>query len=302
LLKELSLSTSDLLCIDDSPSFTSLPADALEIHLVDHNKLTLPLPEDRVRGVIDHHDDEGAYPNASPRVVEKAGSCASLVVETFFDASRLGGGDPEAKGQIARLALAAVLMDTANLTHKVTPHDTAAVELLRRECLPPSWDQNAFYAGLFKAKTSVDGLSLRDLLRKDYKEWTEAGRKIGIACVVKGVDWLRTKGDLEEALKSWGRERGLDIVGVMTTQGQGSEFRRELLLWALNPEVKDAVKCFERRAQEIGLGLETWKGGELDVGEDRKAWEQRNLAMSRKQISPLLRECLKEIAGGKSKV
>ncbi|KAA8894684.1 hypothetical protein FN846DRAFT_1029920 [Sphaerosporella brunnea] len=291
LLRELSLEPSDLLFADDSPSFLSLPPEALEIHLVDHNKLTVPLPSDRVRGIIDHHDDEGLYLSASPRVITKAGSCASLIIQEFFNSSRLG---EEGKGQIARLALAAVLMDTANLTHKVTEHDVTAVELLRRECLSPSWDQNKFYAALFKAKTSVDDLSLRDLIRKDYKEWTEAGRKIGIACIVKGVEWLHSKGDFKEALESWGRERGLDIVGVMTTQGEGDAFRRELMLWVLNPEVKDVVKCFEDRAQEVGLGLEAWKGGALNVGEERKAWEQKNLAMSRKQVAPLLRECLRK--------
>lgn len=76
------------------------------IYLVDHNKVRSDWGEagaKAVKGVLDHHNDLGMhyissavdsllisstlglYPDAKPRVIEPAGSCASLVVHEVLD-------------------------------------------------------------------------------------------------------------------------------------------------------------------------------------------------------------------------
>jgi len=242
-----------------------------------------------VRGIIDHHDDEGFYMSASPRVITKSGSCSSLVINTLLNCAGLEAGE---KSQLATLALAAVLIDTTNMTHKVTARDESALKLLRESCLPVSWDQDGFFQGIYDAKTNVDGLSLRDLLRKDYKEWTEDGKKLGIASVVRGLEYLRSRGAFLETLKEWARERRLDVVCVMTTDGRGEEHRKELLVWAVRKQGAECLRLLMERAEERGLKLGVWGNGELDDGVKRRAWTQANLNMSRKQVAPLLRECL----------
>jgi len=256
-----------------------------------------------VRGVIDHHHDEGQYTSASPRVITNGGSCASLVTRHFG----IPGGDR--REQLAKLALAAILIDTANLCQKVTPHDVAAVEILEKCILSAAniketgdeWDRDVFYEGIYKAKTRVGNMSLRDLIRKDYKEWNEetvdgSGRKLGIASVVRGLEWLREREGADqflEIMKKWGEDRELDVLGVMTTDGTREDFKRELLVWALRDNAVECVQRFSARAQKEGLQLNSWKNGQLDgqYGE-RVTWRQGNLAMSRKQVAPLLRECL----------
>ncbi|KAF8252999.1 hypothetical protein K440DRAFT_627172, partial [Wilcoxina mikolae CBS 423.85] len=176
------------------------------------------------------------------------------------------------------------------MSHKVTAHDETALKLLRDNCLPASWDQGAFFQDVYDAKTNVDGLSLRDLLRKDYKEWTEDGKKLGIASVVKGLEYLRGKGAFLETLKEWARERRLDVVCVMTTDGRGEEYKRELLVWAVRKQGAECLRLLMERAEERELKLGVWGNGELDDGVKRRAWTQGNLNMSRKQVAPLLRE------------
>ncbi|KAF8540327.1 exopolyphosphatase [Trichophaea hybrida] len=290
ILSKLQLSPSDLLCADDSPSFSTLNPENVNVHLVDHNRLTVPLLGENVHGIIDHHDDEGFYMSASPRVITQSGSCSSLVINHLLNYTTLEEGE---RSQLATLALAAVLIDTANMTHKVTAHDQTALKLLRDNCLPASWDQEAFFQGVYDAKTNVDGLSLRDLLRKDYKEWTEDGKKLGISSVVKGLEYLRGRGAFLETLKEWARERRLDVVCVMTTDGRGEEYRRELLVWAVKKQGAECLRLLMETAEERGLKLGVWGNGELDDGVKRRAWTQGNLSMSRKQVAPLLRECLK---------
>jgi exopolyphosphatase len=91
LLSHANLLPSDLITLDDLPP--DLPANKTSWTLVDHNALTGTLAStftnsnsnsngtsSILTGCIDHHDDESFIPaTASPRLITKAGSCASLV-------------------------------------------------------------------------------------------------------------------------------------------------------------------------------------------------------------------------------
>ncbi|PWW72782.1 DHH phosphoesterase [Tuber magnatum] len=307
LLTLLQISPEDLLFIDDPP-LSALPKST-RITLVDHNELEPALrayfQEANVRGIIDHHEDEGGSPNAKPRIIERSGSCASLVTNYFKEVFPTSGA---VRGELARLGLAAALIDTTNLTNKVTEHDLSTVGFLEGVIngMPvgpggEKWDRQKFFNGIWDAKNDIDHMPLRDLLRKDWKEWTEGdGKKVGIAAILKDLDWLGSRQGQDtflQGIKSWAQERELDLVSVMTTIGQGDEFKRELMVWALDDSVKESVATFEEKAQKADLRLQTWGEGGLDSKDgDRKAWRQFNLVASRKQVSPLLRESLREVA------
>ncbi|CCX10469.1 exopolyphosphatase [Pyronema domesticum] len=297
LLQHLSLSPLDLLCSDDEPSFLSFPAEDVSVHLVDHNKLTVSgLRDDKVVSIIDHHDDEGCHLGASPRIIQKSGSCSSLVITELCKTA------PPPK-EVAELGMASILVDTSNLTKRMEPTDHQAVETLS-PLLPDTFDRDSFYASLQSAKQDVDSLSLRDLLRKDYKEWVEPnGKRIGISSVVKGLGHLEGKmvGTCEEGgeqdaflatVKEWARERRLDVMVVMTAETKDDgKFGREVLLWA------GREGGFVNRVKERGeeLGLKQWGEGRLDQEGKRYAWRQEKTEMSRKQVAPFLRECLREV-------
>lgn len=228
----------------------------------------------------------------------------------------------DVRGELARLALAAVLIDTTNMTNKVTPHDEEVLAFLEAEIAKSvtegggasePWDRKKFYNGVWGAKNNVDAMPLRDLLRKDWKEWTESvtgadgvQRKVGIASVLRELAWLKGREAGEgfvEGVKSWAGERGLDVVSVMTTTGRGGDFRRELFVWVLNEEAEGCLEAFVRMAGEAGLGLSVWGEGALDGDNGRRrAWCQKNLKASRKQVAPLLRESIKVGAKRESKV
>ena len=87
----------ELISLDDlrehdtkSSQLTKLKPDDTRWILVDHNALQGELGRTygaRVRGCIDHHDEEGKVPGkeicvreGEMRIVEKSGSCASLVI------------------------------------------------------------------------------------------------------------------------------------------------------------------------------------------------------------------------------
>ncbi|KAF2021230.1 exopolyphosphatase-like protein [Aaosphaeria arxii CBS 175.79] len=331
--------------------------------LVDHNALQGQLGNiysGRVGGVIDHHDEEGKVPHDTgdePRIVERSGSCTSLVTEYCQQAwdqlsdsalaassssgashsqgeSLQGDGDGAAvtalwDAQVAQLGLASILIDTNNLQSKdkTTSHDSAAVEYLEakiQSCptLAPQYERGKFYGEIDTAKKDIGSLQLRDILRKDYKEWDKEGLKLGVSSVVKPIGFLEGKARDEkadtqsldtafyEALRAFRDERELDLYTVMTTSTSSTgEFQRELLLWAFGEEAVAAAERFASDAKEE-LGLEEWsrpaddsQRSELSAplsppaavqerNEWRRVWWQRNVQHSRKRVAPLLREAM----------
>lgn len=334
LLSHANLTPSDLITLDDLPS---LPASKTSWTLVDHNALTGQIATAysqpaTIAACIDHHDDESFVPaTATPRIITKAGSCCSLItthlhepwVQLALFSSSIGAANGQQSylviddtaytstwdAQVALLALGAVLIDTQNLTstHKVTKHDTQAVKLLEAFIhmsprLSPKYDREAFYKQLDAAKSDISPLSLTDILRKDYKAWSESGVELGIASVVQGLPFLGDKADAEAGSKDslvracaeFAQERKLGLFAVMTafTNAQG-DFERELLLLATEEgKSSEAAKKFvEKSAGELKLV-------ELDQPATDSVpwigvWRQDDLEASRKKVGPLLREAMK---------
>lgn len=358
LLRHVDLEQSQLITLSDLPSapYTNvLPAENTHWTLVDHNALQGTLGtaySSRVIGCIDHHDDEGKVPlseeqrDGEPRVIEVAGSCTSLVIEHFQsvwdsvlesaqatkitpssdNAAQSQGMDtspsqPEIVTQLAKLALASILIDTSNLQNsdKTTSHDQRAVAFLSTKISDEGFDRKAYFRTLQTAKKDLDALSVDDVLRKDYKEWNEGGRKLGVSSVVKPLEWLSDKartetktaaGGSEEngqqqafrsAVQAFAKARELAVYGIMTTStsAKTGEFTRELMLYVRDGAAKGMVQSFEEKAGEK-LGLEQWQqeveGEILRLSEAKESgvqvWRQKKVENSRKQVAPLLREAM----------
>jgi len=298
VFRHANLEASHLITLDDLPALseiqTRLVPEKTQWVLVDHNRLQGQLGSvysHRVAGVIDHHDDEGSVPHETtdePRIIEKAGSCTSLVVNYCRPAwEQLSASGPSANGtaacgqrwdaELAQLGLASLLIDTANLCDesKRTEHDREAAAYLDatiQRCgqAAARFDRDAFYAEIDEAKKDVGAMRVPDMLRKDYKQWDQQGQmKLGVSSVVRPIGFLQEKaGDeapgvasdqaLVDALASFARERALDLYSVMTTStsGQGG-LQRELLVWAFNERAVAAAQAFANQWADE-LGLEEW--------------------------------------------
>jgi exopolyphosphatase len=307
VLQSADLAPSQLLTLSDIPD--DLPAEHTRWLLVDHNSLTGPLARrfasgGTIIGCIDHHEDERVVPSdVVPRIVEPCGSCMSLIVEesrALWDkVAREQGREEEQR--LAALALAPVLIDTINLTeeHKVRPKDVSAAEFLetRLQGGDGVFERTAFFDRISAVKEDISPLGFRDIIRKDYKEWTEGKLKLGVTSVVKGLDYLAGKGssptEFLDAVEEWGKERDLDVVSVMTAEN-GDAFRRNLLVWGRTAGGVEALRAFEAASSEK-LQLKTYGDGKFDE-DSRKAWHQENLAASRKQVAPLLRDALNTVS------
>lgn len=294
--------------------------------LVDHNAPQGALGKryaHRLGGVIDHHQEERKVPEdtgCEPRIVENAGSCTSLVTNYVREAwtklsSASHGNDSTERlwdAQVAKMALASILIDTVNLedVSKVTKHDQDAVQYLEAKVLEhpktaKTYNRQRIYEEISKAKQDIERLCVTDILRKDYKEWTENGKKLGISSVVKPLEFLLSKAEQEMDLTEveafsvlvgkFCEQRHLDLYAIMTAFSDDSkEFRRELFLRSANHSNNSIAEKFERHAKDE-LGLTVWEGGKLAErpGDWQQAWRQGQMQHSRKQVAPLLREAIR---------
>lgn len=309
VFRHANIESRHLLTLDDLPSLPEIqvklrPENTRWI-LVDHNVLQGHLGRiysNRVGGVIDHHDDEGKIPKdtgGEPRILEKSGSCTSLIINYCqpmwekLSGSALSSGAAHAQGDdlidddavvkrwdasVAQLGLASILIDTANLKDqsKTTEYDVKAVEYLEAKIMAcpqvsTTFNRNKFYEEIDRAKKDVGALELQDILRKDYKQWDQGGQKLGISSVVRCIDFLQAKAGSEantqslwhaflSALEKFAKERELDLYSIMTTStSPDGEFQRELLLWAFNDDAVATAKAFAANSRDE-LGLEDWHG------------------------------------------
>ncbi|KIW68626.1 hypothetical protein PV04_04560 [Phialophora macrospora] len=328
----------------------SSPKDAEEkqpLFLVDHNAPSIPGLSDKlistrftVAGCIDHHVDESYVPkDATPRIVTTGiGSCTSLVVKHLRDEAlwpprtsetlSSSSSEVQALQQISRLALAPILIDTANLKasgDKCSDTDREAVKFLEsaitRPVPPggqvaastPPWHRDAFHSAISGAKSnSLNLLSMQEIFDRDYKVWTErtsTGRdvKIGISSLVRPLSWLAEHaGGVDEFLaeiETFARSAGraLGVFGMLTRTGDG---RKEVVVLAFDEAgVNGLVEDFERPSRSGELQLRPWEGDETlagalgqkfgRTGGECKIWFMGDTSKSRKQVGPLLREAVR---------
>lgn len=267
---------TDVVLVDHNALSTPLPEK-------DSSRVSAHL---NVVGCIDHHDDETATsPSISPRIIQTGiGSCTTLVVQylrdhnfwdrltqpqqpqpqhqqngpsyqdTLTEKHHHHDENTVAAVELATLALAAILSDTANLTAagKVSPLDRQVVTFLEdlivsrtgaassssivhpTQHSPKSqheWNRGVFYRQIWKSRQDAPNrLTLTEILARDYKSWVEQSGdgaqkkkiRLGISGVVKPVDWLierKAEGSgrrLVEGLRAYAEEEELDILAVMT--------------------------------------------------------------------------------------
>lgn len=348
LLRHANIDPNDLITQDDllsrdgkvSTKSNILQPQSTQWILVDHNDFIGPLGKvysSRVSGCIDHHHDEKKIPQDTgsfPRRIKPVGSCTSLVTEyckSSWDELSRSSDDASTEemrrwdAEIAKVGLASILIDTNNLgdKNKTTEDDESAAGYLLEKIKhhEPAFDPGTFFRQLDKAKKDIGNLPLRDILRKDYKEWEDAGGVVGISSCVKNISFLLEKagqetpngeGDNREAflsvLHAFALERGLSVYSLMTTsRSDRDEFQRELLVWGIDSAGVANAKLFaDENSSPDKLDLKPWdKTASLD-GDDqgwRRVWWQGQTRNSRKQVAPMVRSCMqREESESKSKL
>ncbi|NDY71734.1 pyrophosphatase [Desulfobacter hydrogenophilus] len=284
VLSQTGIDVANLFFLDDVQPFETLISRVKAFALVDHNRLTNGFSkyEEKVRLILDHHEDLKLYPNALRRI-EPVGSCATLVGEDLINDCG-GGAAGEIPPSLAALLLGTILIDTVNLdpnAGRVTPRDHAVAKHLK---LIAGLDADKFYQGIRAAKSDISEMDTRDLLRRDCKTFQFNKVSCTVASVPLDLEqWMVRDMDLAKGIETYAGEVQADILMTMNTQ-RTPKFSRGIAVFCKSPILFTTISAM----LAFNLDLEIISPPQGFEGGDVHFFRQGNLSLSRKKLEPIL--------------
>lgn len=337
--ESIDLEKLDILCLDDLPK--SYPFPSHKFSLVDHNRLGSQFakgnPNATVVSFVDHHEDEHLYKDtANPRIAEPTGSCASLVADLIHSQS-----PPEVAiiPELANLLICSIVIDTDGLKPdgKAVDSDRKAMSyLLPRSTFAPAlqtpladinpgtkFSEDPILKDLNKKlkakKEDLSRLGTRDILRRDYKEYTlvpswakDSQIQIGLASVPIGLkSWISRDKDFYTAVEGWAKERQVAALVILTSfksekepkkkskkkggEKPGGTRKRQLLAVVDNKDLAPTLFLGLQNSQ-LQLKESSFKkfGAKKATGDfggvlETKVYKQGNVSATRKVVAPIIR-------------
>jgi manganese-dependent inorganic pyrophosphatase len=196
----------------ETPELISRVGEDESVALVDHNENSQVfdgLDYNKVDYIIDHHKlsivtEKPIYCRMAP-----LGSTSSLIAQLFFEE----GLKPTEK--TAKLLVAGILSDTLKMTSPTTTQEDK--ELVEKLNDVAKLNIDEFVSEMFKAKSSLEGISTEDIITLDYKNFEMGEHKVGIGT------WETTapesvnvkKSELMQALVAKKADQKLDYIFFM---------------------------------------------------------------------------------------
>ncbi|WP_027189975.1 manganese-dependent inorganic pyrophosphatase [Fundidesulfovibrio putealis] len=191
-------------------------AEGKKIFLVDHSDLAQSLEnlgKAEILGVVDHHKLGDVTTSSPLEMWVWPVGCTCTVIASMYDFYGVEISKP-----MAGIMLCAILSDTVMYKSPTcTPEDKKACEKLAK--IAGVADMMALGMEMFKVKSAVDGTPIRDLVFRDYKDFSMSGTGVGIG-QLEVVDLAildKYKADLQADIAKVKSEKGLHSVFLLLT-------------------------------------------------------------------------------------
>jgi hypothetical protein len=301
--------------------------------LLDHNSLRGPLAALQwgpcVSAILDHHADEGAHAHVEgraraidfdPAAQRGVGSTCSLVALNLLGARAAGGGGGVLDAPLAEALLSVIALDTINmLPAKATDRDAAAVAGLQGVLQEAA--AAAAGAGAAPVPTVASLFAHLNSLRSDRQWWLslEPAAALGLdykgfdcsgggalgtcALMVGAVDFFQggAGGALDarrlQAAQAFALERGCALLVVMS-QVVAPAVAREVLLVPAGAGGQALARAVARALTgPLGAHFELQALPLQGAPPECAAFQQRNLAHTRKTLAPFLVRVISSMQG-----
>ncbi|PVH99213.1 DHH phosphoesterase [Periconia macrospinosa] len=314
---------SDLLTMDELPEDPETLSRKLKgMVLVDHASPLRKWEKAKILSIFDHHVDKGVAPDANPRVFEKVASCTTLVARQMLDELERLPEEYHMPHELLELILSAIAIDSGGLESGTAADTKTSQRVLDRS----RWSNRTLSSAmtslnshLKQAKQDLEHLSVRDLLRRDWKGDfvdTPSPRtptvSLGLASIPYSLSDQISKTGFGELFHwfsihaAWTAATGVDIDICLNkyktrpdpASGEKPRKVREIVL-----TVRDDVRIDERQADSLfrlvydalesseELGLKRWeRAGEL--APRQMVWTHESGA-GRKIIRPIVEDAVK---------
>jgi len=162
--------------------------------------------------VVDHHKIGDVTTNTPIFFYAKPVGCTCTVINEIYKTNGIA-----IDKKVAGVMTAAILSDTVNFKSPTcTPEDKAAVKELAATA--GITDTDGLFMDMLKAKSAIDGIPVKDLLYRDYKDFDMNGKKVGIGQLeLATIDQAAgCRADLVKALESLKAEGRHSVLFMLT--------------------------------------------------------------------------------------
>jgi manganese-dependent inorganic pyrophosphatase len=147
------------------------------VYVVDHSDIELApddIDEATILGIIDHHKLGDLTTSTPLEIWVRPVGCTNTIIKMMYDFHNV-----EIPKNIAGAMLCAILSDTVIFKSPTcTTADIKCVEALAD--IAGIEDFKALGMEMFKVKSAVEGTPIRDLVKRDFKDFNMNGSKVGI--------------------------------------------------------------------------------------------------------------------------
>jgi manganese-dependent inorganic pyrophosphatase len=187
-----------------------------DLFMTDYNNYT-EAPDDikeaNIVGIVDHHKLGGLVTSAPLDCWIRAVGCTNTIIKEMFDYYEV-----KIPKDIASAMMCAILSDTVIFKSPTcTKIDTKAVKELAK--IAEIEDFKAIGLEMFTVKSEIMGVPLRELVKRDFKNFEMHGKKVGIGQleVVDLSIFDTIKDDLIADIKLLKDEEGYDTILLILT-------------------------------------------------------------------------------------
>jgi exopolyphosphatase len=317
---QMSTGHSDLLTLDELPEEpTSLALELKGIVLVDHPTPLRKWSKANIVSIFDHHEDRGVGKDASPRIFEKVASCTTLVARQMLDELEKLPQEYHMPHELLELILGAVAIDSKGLDEATKADRETAQRVMKRS----NWRkrdldvQMQHLEDILKtAKKDVDNLSVRDLLRRDWKGDlvdTPSPRtptvSLGFSSIPFSLDQQIEKTEFHALFDwfaieaAWTSQTGTDIsvalnkYNIHDKHGKKQKIREIVLVVRSDVRIDEAqadalfatvVKAVEK---DQTLKVKPWHRAD-ELGKRTMVWTHENANAGRKVVRPIIEKAV----------
>ncbi len=168
-----------------------------DVILVDHNSLSqsaIGIEEANIVEIIDHHNLANSSTTTPINFHCMPVGCTSTIIYNMFKDRKV-----TIPKHIAGLMLSAILSDTLIFKSPTTTEDDIFAATKLAKLAKVKIDDYAYL--MFKASSSVKGLTPRDLINQDFKTYSIGNASLGISQVIT-MDFEEIKANMDEYIKT----------------------------------------------------------------------------------------------------
>ncbi|KAK5164515.1 uncharacterized protein LTR77_009721 [Saxophila tyrrhenica] len=313
----------DLLTINELPEdVETLSRKIKGIILVDHPAPLRRWEDATVLGIIDHHEDAGAAPDAPLRIFEKTASCTTIVAREMLDELEEMDQEYHMPHELLQLMLGAIAIDSDGLNPKksIDTDKTTSERIIKRS----RWNDKDLMDvmddlddKLGDAKKDLDHLGVRDLLRRDWKNLfvdTPSPRtptvRLGLASIPIGMDEQIKRTEWEQVFNwfvihaAWTAEVSVDIsVSLSKYKIKDPETGKKKKIREIVLAVRDDIRVDEDQADELfdvvykaieqdeKLNVKPWHANQK-LRKRQMVWTHEYSDGGRKYVQPLVEKAV----------